>query len=108
MNQAAQNQRVIAVAEILTEVNSFSPVMTTRRDFEAGCLVYGAEILPYSRKEGWEIAGFLKAVDEFGRGNIEVAPLLKARCVPGGPVPVKARPPGGLPRYWRVWERKLL
>jgi microcystin degradation protein MlrC len=76
----------LAVAEILTEVNSFSPITTTLRDFQAGSLVTGAEILPRAREEKLEIAGFLKAVEELGEGQIEVAPILKARAVPGGPV----------------------
>lgn len=76
----------IAIAEVSTEVNSFSPVPTTRRDFEAASLLYGDELIPFARKEGMELAGFLKAVDEQADAGMEVIPILKARAIPGGPV----------------------
>ncbi|GAB4341351.1 MAG: M81 family metallopeptidase [Candidatus Abyssubacteria bacterium] len=77
--------KTIAMAEVLTEVNSFSPVKTTRRDFEAGCLLYGDEIIPVARAHKLELGGFLKAADDAG-GGLRIVPILKARAVPGGPV----------------------
>lgn len=59
----ADETRTIAVAEILTEVNSFSPVKTTRRDFEARCLLYGEEIIPVARKHKFELGGFLAIME---------------------------------------------
>ena len=80
--------KTIIVAELMQETNSFSPVLTTRRDFEAAGLIYGDDIISYSKeneKKG-QITGFLKAVDEFGQDQIRVVPILKARCMSGGPV----------------------
>ena len=46
---AAEGKYTIAVAEIMQETNSFSPVLTTRDDFKACALLYGDEILPVAR-----------------------------------------------------------
>jgi len=78
--------KIVAIAEILQETNSFSPVLTTQRDFEAGCLLYGEAILPFARESDVELGGFLKAVDELGDGNIRVVPIIKARAMSGGPL----------------------
>jgi len=86
MGNNGGGRKTIAIAEMLTEVNSFSPVPTTRRDFEADALLYGNEIIAYSQKEKSQLQGFLKAVEEFGEGTIDVAPILKAVANPGGPV----------------------
>ena len=87
-SQPAPAKKTIAVAELMQETNSFSPVLTTRRDFEAAGLISGNDIIAYCRtkeKKG-QIAGFLKAVDKFGRQQIRVVPILKARSMSGGPV----------------------
>jgi microcystin degradation protein MlrC len=78
--------KIIAVAEIMQETNSFSPVLTTRRDFEAENLVYGDAIIQRSIDEGTQIAGFLEAVEDFGEGRIKVVPIIKATSMSGGPV----------------------
>ena len=78
--------KTVAVAELLMESNSFSPVLSTRKDFEAESLLYGDDIPGYSREEKKELAGFLKAVDEHGNGKIRVVPILKARAMSGGPL----------------------
>jgi len=80
--------KTIAVAELMQETNSFSPVLTGKKNFEAGRLLYGEEIITYCReveKKG-PIAGFLKAVDDFGDNRIKIAPILKAQSMSGGPV----------------------
>ncbi len=41
----------VAVAEILTEVNAFSPITTRKREFEAESLLYGDDIIHCSRKK---------------------------------------------------------
>ena len=85
---ASENMKTIAVAELRQETNSFSPVLTTRAEFEAAGLVYGKEIIPYCKekdKKG-QISGFLKAIDEFGEGRIEVVPILRALSMSGGPL----------------------
>lgn len=83
---AAAQKRTLAVAEIMQETNSFSPVLTTRENFQAGALFYGDSILPVSREADLEIGGFLKAVDELGNGGIRIVPIIKARSMSGGPV----------------------
>ncbi|MBW1983388.1 MAG: M81 family metallopeptidase [Deltaproteobacteria bacterium] len=83
---ATKEKYTIAVAEIMQETNSFSPVLTTRDDFKAGALLYGDEILPVARDIHLEIGGFLEAVDELGNNEINVVPIIKARSMSGGPV----------------------
>ena len=78
--------KTIAVVELAQETNSFSPVPTTREDFAARSLHYGEEIIAVSKKEGKQLAGFLEAVEAFGKGRIEVVPILKAWSMSGGPV----------------------
>ncbi|MBU2509794.1 M81 family metallopeptidase [bacterium] len=82
----AAEKYTIAVAEIMQETNSFSPVLTTREDFKAWALHFGDEILPIARDLDLEIDGFLEAVDELGKGDITVVPIIKARSMSGGPV----------------------
>lgn len=85
---ASAGVKVIAVAELRQETNAFSPVPTTRREFEAAGLIRGENIFAHCRekdKKG-QIAGFLKAVDAFGEGNIRVVPILRALSMSGGPV----------------------
>ncbi len=77
----------IAVAELLQETNSFSPVPTTEDQFMGESrIVRGADIIPFSKEEKKEVGGFITAVEELGRGEIEIVPILKARSVSGGPV----------------------
>ncbi len=87
-NTSKATVKTIAVAELMQETNSFSPVLTTRREFEAAGLIYGEDIIAYckEKEEKGQIAGFLDAVDEFGQGQIRVVPILKARSMSGGPV----------------------
>ncbi len=86
MNQTSSQRKTIAFAEMLTEVDCFSPITTTKRDFEADCLLYGYDVITQGAKEKSQLAGFLKAVEEFGDGKIDIVPILKARATPGGPV----------------------
>ncbi len=77
----------IAIAEVLQETNSFSPVVTTEENFTAeGPILKGADIVPYSRKEKKELGGFIAAMDKLGNGEIEIVPILKARSDSGGPL----------------------
>ena len=77
----------IAVAEVLQETNSFSPVVTTEENFSSeGPILIGADIIPFGRKEKKELGGFIAAVEKEGKGEIEIIPLLKARSDSGGPV----------------------
>jgi len=82
----AKQQYTIAVAEIMQETNSFSPVLTTRADFKAQALLYGEDILPVARDINLEIGGFLEAMDELGNGEVKIVPIIKARSMSGGPL----------------------
>lgn len=79
-------QKTIVFAEFLQETNSFSPVPTTERDFQAESLIFGEDLVAYSREEHKELGGFLQAVDDLGGGAIALAPVVKARSMSGGPV----------------------
>ncbi|MCP4750392.1 MAG: M81 family metallopeptidase [Proteobacteria bacterium] len=83
---ASPPKYTVAIAEIMQETNSFSPVPTTRGDFEAGVLKYSDEILPLAEEIELELGGFLDAVDELGESEIRVVPIIKARSMSGGPV----------------------
>jgi len=77
-------KKTIAIAQIQQETNILSPVKTTLGDFEVLGLYYGNEILTINQKD--ELGGFLKAVEDYGQGNIDVLPIIKARAVSGGPI----------------------
>jgi microcystin degradation protein MlrC len=77
-------KKVIAIAQIQQETNIFSPIKTTLTDFKAFELNYGNEVLAVNQKD--ELGGFLESVRDFGYGNIEVLPIIKARAISGGPI----------------------
>lgn len=76
----------ILYAEFMQEVNSFNPVITTERDFKADHLFFGSEVVASAIEEEKQLAGFLAAVDDMGRGKVETVPLLQAKSMSGGPV----------------------
>lgn len=77
----------IVVVELHQETNSFSTVPTTMREFESLALYYGKDVFPSARKlKKFQIAGFLKAVEKFGKGQIELIPTISAWATSGGPV----------------------
>jgi len=77
----------IAVVEVLQETNSFSPVPTKEDQFMGESpILTGNDIIPFSKKEKKELGGFIAAVEELGKGEVEIVPILKARSVSGGPV----------------------
>lgn len=76
----------VAVAEIAQETNSFSPVPTTLRDFEAPGLLYGRDVIERGAGKNTAVGGFLKAIADHGGGEISVVPILRARAMSGGPV----------------------
>lgn len=80
-------QKKIAVIEIQQETNSFSPVLTTLQDFIAGALGYGDDVFALSKiYHTKQIAGFLKAVSKYGKGQIQIIPVITAWATSGGPV----------------------
>lgn len=82
----ANPRLTVAVAEIAQETNSFSPVLTTLRDFEAAGILYGQDVLDKGATKGTALGGFLQAIADHGDGQIGVLPILRARAMSGGPV----------------------
>lgn len=78
--------RTILYAEFMHEVNSFSPVLTTERDFKADHLFFGEEVITSAAEEKKQLAGFLKAVKKHGKGRIRTIPLVQAKSMSGGPI----------------------
>ncbi|MCK7480968.1 MAG: M81 family metallopeptidase [Candidatus Moduliflexus flocculans] len=78
--------KVVLYAEFMHEVNSFSPILTTERDFKAMALRYGAEVAAAAPEEKTQLGGFLKAVAESGGGAVKAVPILQAKSMSGGPV----------------------
>ena len=76
----------VAVAEIAQETDSFSPVLTTLRDFEAGGLLYGRDVIASGATKQTAVGGFVQAIADHGDGEIGVVPILRARAMSGGPV----------------------
>jgi len=56
---------------LMHEVNSFSPVITTERNFKADHLFYGEDVVASAIEEDKQLAGFLSVVEEQGRGKGE-------------------------------------
>lgn len=77
---------IILYGEFMHEVNSFSPVITTERDFKADHLFYGEDVLNSAVEEDKQLAGFLEAVDEVGKGTVKAVPVIHAKSMSGGPV----------------------
>jgi microcystin degradation protein MlrC len=77
-----EETQVIAIAQLKQETNVFSPVKTTMEDFEVRGIYFGDEIL--EKGLGDELGGFMAAVEEFGRGDIEVVPVIRAISMSGG------------------------
>lgn len=82
----AGEQKTILYAELMHEVNSFSPVITTERNFRADHLLYGEDVVASAIKEDKQLAGFLSVVEEEGGGRVKAIPLVQAKSLSGGPV----------------------
>lgn len=74
----------IAVAELVQETDSFSPLPTSLAEFTSYGLYRGDEILERTRDAG-PIGGFLE-VAAAQAGKIELVPLLRAWAGAGGPI----------------------
>ncbi len=79
-------QKVILFAELMHEVNSFSPVITTERNFKADHLFYGDDVITSAIEEDKQLAGFLSAVEKTGMGRVKTIPVVQAKSLSGGPV----------------------
>lgn len=71
----------IAVAQLIQESNSFSPLVTTIESFENCYLLRGAQLLADENRA--EVAGFLSIISDAGATPV---PLLAAMALSGGPV----------------------
>lgn len=85
----------IAYGRFMQESNSFSSVLTTRKDFEGNHLLAGEALAQACQPEHWEVEGFLKnlelsgflrAVKKSDHDQIETIPLLSAWTISGGPL----------------------
>jgi microcystin degradation protein MlrC len=76
----------VAMAELAQETNSFSPVLTTLRDFEAAGVLHGQEVLAKGATKNTALGGFVQAVTDHGDGQIAILPILRAKAISGGPV----------------------
>ena len=79
-------RKKIAIIELQQETNSFSPVPTTWQDFKSLALFYGDELLTVGRTYKRQVDGFLTAVEKYGKGQIEVVPIIAAWATSGGPI----------------------
>ena len=84
--EISDDPHIILYGEFMHEVNSFSPVITTERDFKADHLFYGEDVLNSASEEDKQLAGFLEAVDEVGKGTVKAIPVIHAKSISGGPV----------------------
>lgn len=71
------------VAMVSHETNTFSPIRTDRRQFEARDLRYGGEILEVYRGTGTCLGGM---IDGAGAGGVALVPSLAAAAAPAGRV----------------------
>lgn len=74
----------VAMVHFAQETNSFSPVLTTYKDFEAAGIYRGGEVLDYAREGENTLSGFVAAVSE--NPGVEIVPILKATSTSGGPL----------------------
>jgi microcystin degradation protein MlrC len=80
--------RKIAFAELHQETNSFSPILTTLREFKGFALYYGDEISDFLRRYqfGTQAQGFFNALEKEGNGEFTSVPLFTAWAFSGGPL----------------------
>ncbi|MDB4997239.1 MAG: hypothetical protein JWM74_4671 [Myxococcaceae bacterium] len=83
----------IAYGRIFHEANTFSPVLTTREDFERMHFVEGDALAAAASLGGKELASFMPHAELTGfvqaaraAGNVTTVPLTSALAVPGGPL----------------------
>jgi microcystin degradation protein MlrC len=86
MSPSASPPRV-AIAGILHESNTFSPVKTSLADFERTALRRGHAIFEEWADSQHEIGGFIAGARQFG---FEMVPTLGATATPSGPVTAEA------------------
>ncbi len=83
----------IAYGRVFQETNAFSPLPTTRADFEAMHCLDAGQLAAETRLAGHELRGYLRHAELTGfvqaarlAGDVETVPLWSALAVSGGPV----------------------
>ena len=83
----------IAYGRIFHEANAFSPLVTTREDFERMHYLSGDALGRATMLRGSELVGYLAHAELTGfvqaarlAGNVTTVPLVSALAVPGGPL----------------------
>jgi microcystin degradation protein MlrC len=83
----------IAYGRIFHEANAFSPLVTTREDFERMHYVAGEALAKVTKLSGSELVGYLPHAELTGfvqaarlAGGVTTLPLVSALAVPGGPI----------------------
>ncbi len=76
----------LALIEIHQETNSFSTVPTLLRNFEAVALYYDDDVHKAGDKFKLQIEGFRKAIKRFGKGKVELVPIISAWSHSGGKI----------------------
>ncbi len=83
----------IGYGRIFHEANAFSPLLTTRKDFERLHLMDGDELERATTLRGQELKGLVPHAELTGfrqavrlAGGVEALPLLSAMAVPSGPL----------------------
>lgn len=79
-------EKTILYAEFMQEVNSFNPLITTERDFVADHLFFGEDVPASAMEEEKQLAGFLEAMEDMGKGMVSTVPILQAKSMSGGPI----------------------
>lgn len=76
----------VALIEFHQETNSFSSVPTELRNFESLALYYDEDVYKGADKHRLQLDGFRKAVNRYGKGKIEIVPVLAAWSHSGGKI----------------------
>lgn len=76
----------LALIELHQETNSFSSVTTLLRNFQSAALYYDEEVHIAGDKHKLQVDGFRKAIRRFGKGQVELVPILSAWSDSGGKI----------------------
>ena len=76
----------VALIELHQETNTFSSVPTQLRNFESLALYYDQDVHKGGDKHKLQIDGFRKAVKRFGKGKVEIVPVIAAWSHSGGKI----------------------
>lgn len=76
----------LALIELHQETNSFSTVPTRLRHFESVALYYDEDVHKGGDKHKLQVEGFRKAIKRFGKGKVELVPIISAWSHSGGKV----------------------